>query len=60
MTSTDTHTGIPCSACGRELTEAEVRLMWADTDFVEHDGHYAGFEPTPENFKRAREIAARA
>lgn len=50
---------ITCSVCGDELTAAEVRAVWADTDFIPHwdRGHTIGWEPTPANFAAARTVA---
>lgn len=48
---------VRCSGCGEVLPAEIVAAVWADTDFIEHGDHYAGWEPTPTNFAAARKIS---
>jgi hypothetical protein len=36
-----------CAVCGRPLTPAELRVMRADLDFVDHGDHLVRVEPRP-------------
>lgn len=51
---------IPCGACGAALTDAEIRFLWSDVDFLHHgpDGHRVHIDERNERdyFIRAREL----
>jgi hypothetical protein len=60
MTSNYTETIVPCGACGKELKDEEIRFLWSDVDFLDHDGHWAFIDKADEPTYYARAKALQA
>jgi Fe-S-cluster containining protein len=57
MSSDYTETVVSCATCGKELSDAEIRFLWSDVDFLDHGDHYATPSDEPAYWRVARMLA---